>query len=287
MADRQENIPVYREFVVAVTANGERVLNYTAEKIVIVELSGALTMAINDATESVVRAGIAYSMPDGIKFNRIRFRETAGGAASVTVALADGNIDDNRASFAGNQSVQNASIPNDELQVKTKAGTSLDVDLLAADAGLVALAAAINANIDVEIQAQTASLNTNIDAVELDVEALLASNSLRARYTPLGGSFFSSVGNSDTEADVVSSGGNANGILIKVACCAKRSGAFNSFFSAGTNQPFVGSIGYTTGPATNMWERCNNIFIPAGVALRYRGNGTGADVSAYCWYQVL
>lgn len=248
-------VPVYKEFPIALAANGDYTLFVTGNVMNIIDLSGSLKISINDGPESTARAGIGYTMPEGKVFNRIRFREFAAGAATITIATALGQIQDNRASFAGNQSVQNASIPNDELQVKTKGGTTLATALASGDPGIAAA-----------------------------IAALQASNSLRERYTSLASATYRRGVNEAAETTIVTGGANVNGILVKLAKCYKEGAANDCYFAAGAGNVFCGfQIGATTSITQVDTER--NIFIPAGVALISKATST-TNYNAI-WYQVL
>ena len=131
MAVRQENVPVYIERTVTLVADQIIDFNVTCERVNILEVTGDVDIRINDGNISTCRGGIGFSVPGGLRITRVTFVETASAGASVTFAFSNGDIQDNRASFSGDQTVKNAASPNHSLQV----------DMIAADPGLVALAA--------------------------------------------------------------------------------------------------------------------------------------------------
>lgn len=281
MAVRQRSIPVYKETPITLAANGTFTLFRTCDLVAIIELVGTLEMSINDAEFSTIRGGIIFTMPnalegeDVMKITKLTFRETASAPANLVIATADGNVQDNRASFAGNLPVVNAAAPNESVQV----------DLIAADPGLVALAASINANIDVEVQAQTASINSNIDTeLAAVITALQASNSLRNRYTSLASATQVDHSNTGGEIDVVSAAANTNGILVKIASCHTHDDDLVCYYSAGTGNPFVGlGLALSGGVQPTVYD-IRDVHIPAGTALRVN---SAANTSAFIWYQVL
>lgn len=241
-------IPTYREYNITLAANGFHDLQTVGNAVNVIALSGAARIRINDGTPADARAGIGYKMPGMSAFNRIRVEESAGGAAVVTLGIAYGDIQDNRASFAGNQSVQNASIPNDELQVKTKVGTTLATALAAADPGLAAL-----------------------------IAALQASTSLRTRLTSVSGTKLEVVGVGAGPITLVASGANLNGVildLVNVSC--------------GGSDEFFLSVGGTNiwGVPQNIVLDLRDIFVPAGLAIAY-GSSVGTVNFARFTYRVL
>lgn len=266
-------IPYYREYVIPLAAGAAYDLAKIGNAINVIELTGAVSLSINDGDATPARAGIGYELPIGAVFNRIRVQETAGGAASVTLGIAYGRIQDNRASFAGNQSVQNAAVPNDELQVKTKLGTILQAALAAADPGLVALKSglATDANIDTEIQAQTAAL----------IAALQASESLRMPFVNLAGySYANQTGTGGSPQTVVSGAANVNGILLARASVTTNQGGKVCIGAA--DNILLGNDVSVTASFTDLPQA---LFIPSGQQLRLICDS--ASDQAYVWYKVL
>lgn len=249
MAILQDDTPVYRETLIALGPNGIYRLNRTFDTFVIIDLVGNIEISINDAEFTVCRAGVGYTMPGGKKITSLVVRETAGSTANVNIATADGAIQDNRASFAGNLAVVNAAAPNQILHV----------DLAATDPGLLALAAAIIAN-------------QNNDADK------------RAHLTTLAGATFATAAVNAAEQTIVASGTNVNGIIVRRAWTVRGASDKPAYFGAGAGQPFVGWA--TTNNVNQSVDSCENIFIPPGVALV---SHTGNDARSIChiWYEVL
>ena len=173
--------PTYKEVLITFAANDIYTLNNVGNVLAILDVSGSFKLSIDEQTESDMRAGITFKMPAGKQFRKVRFRETAGAVGNITIAVADGEIYDARANITGNTPVINAPAPNQSLQV----------DMIAADPGLVALANTL-------------------------VTALQASQSLGARYADLSGATYSSVTGSaeDTYTTLVTAGANTGGVLI-------------------------------------------------------------------------
>lgn len=259
-------IPYYREVIIPLAANGDYTLNAVGDAVNVIDLTGACSIAINDGNATPARAGIGYKLPAGALFNRIRVKETAGGAASVTLGVAYGEIQDNRASFAGDQTVKNAAVPNDELFVKTKVGTTLAAALAAADPGLAALASSIKGS------------NTLTD-LKTSIDALLASTGLRARYIDLTGASFAIQSGTGTNT-VVTAGTNTNGILLLLA---------STFSTNGGNRVAIGSGPFTVlgtqGATAFSANQPHPVFISAGLQLQLIGDS--ASDESWCWYKVL
>ena len=275
MAQALVRAPAYSEYTISLAANETLRFNKTMTGVNIIDLSGDVTLSINDDTPSVIRAGIGFKMPPDpdnplaiIPITSLTFQETAGATATLIIATTSGNIQDNRASFAGNQSVQNASAPNNELavktltatelQVQTKSGTVLDVALDAADAGL----------------AQTV---TDL------VAALQASSALRERWTDLQGASCHNETGSASETQIVSSGANTNGIIVKWAFGVAKNFSNNCYLAAGSNK-ILGWASAGSGSILQSVGDIKNVRIPAGVALNVRADSTA---EMHVWYEVL
>jgi len=247
MAERQENYSTYFETALAFTANAEYTLNRTCDRFNIIEYVGAIEVSINDGPFSVCRGGIGYQMPPGGVIHKLKFRETAGSTANIIVATAFGEIDDNRASFAGNLPVVNAALPND----------SLRVDLIAADPGLVALANAITS-------------------------ALQASADLRSRLTPMV--TYAEAEGALTITELVSAAANTNGVIIH-RCRTEintTSGTREVYLVMGAGDDLL--CGVKNGPGGVGTDVANNLFIPSGNRVRYLSS-TACNI--YIWYEVL
>lgn len=119
----------YNEHDLSFTANQNQVHNEVGDQIIFLGGSGAFTFKVDGGVSNEVRAGISFKMPEGQTFKRITFNETAGASGNILFAIASGNIVDARSVISGETPVQNAASPNDELQVKTKSGTVLDVNV--------------------------------------------------------------------------------------------------------------------------------------------------------------
>jgi hypothetical protein len=269
-------IPTYKEFSIVLAANQTRVLNVFGTTLTILGQSGVGEIRIDDGSPSNIRAGITFKMPASIddqgrivqeRFSRVTFTETAGAGFNMTLAIADGDIYDARSVISGDTPVLNAAAPNDSLQV----------DLLAADPGLVALAAALGGNLATAISNQTAAINA----------ALQASNSLRSRLTSLASTSYSRRNNEATEQTIVASGTNVNGIIVRHAHIAIEAVlAQYAYFGIndGATKIFLGRD--ENGAAVDGFPSIRDLFIPAGVNLVSRISGTG-DAIGYIWYQVL
>lgn len=264
MAIRQDDTPTYREIDIALGANGQYRLNRTCENVAIINMTGEVELSINDAEFSVVRGGIIYKMPNDRKITSMVFRERLGATATITVATGDGTIQDNRASFAGNLPVVNAASPNNSLQV----------DLIAADPGLVALATAINNQIAAQVAAQTAAL-----------EAALSTQSDTIDWVDLTSATYYRLYNQATIQTVVSSGANTSGIIVLSAwVCGDLGDAVWAGINDGSDKLFVGRDGSGT-DTTKVLDRVEKYFIPPGVALRAVAANTEGLLQM--WYRVL
>jgi hypothetical protein len=236
------DVPRYNVTQVTLAANGIYTLNQTFDMIAILELSGSAVLSFNDQTESDCDAGIQFRAPLGGRFSRVSFRETAGAACNIRVLTAFGNVSDSRSNISGNLSVQNAASPND----------SLEVNLLAADAGLVALANAI-------------------------IAAHREDTLLRARLTTLAGATYSRTSDTGSQ-EIVSAAANTAGVIIRRAVC--HSDALEAHLSIGGNV----LLGADGDDATGHYE-LENYFVPAGVAIAAVAESSTDFVDI--WYEVL
>ena len=250
-------VPAYEELAISLAANESRSFAKTFTGLNIIELSGDVTMSINDNTPTVIRAGIGFRMPriveEGgvIPVTAIRFSETGGAPANLIIAMTMGDIQDNRASFAGNQSVQNASAPNDELQVKTKAGTRLEVNLDAADPAIAAL-----------------------------ITALQASPDLRRRWNDFSGATLHSETASSADNVLVTAIANTNGILIhhlNSVCTNFNANCYAKFGST----IFYGKASGGSGSVLAALGIIENLFLPAGSLFSVRADTTSYLNVAY------
>ena len=257
MAQRQENVPVYIERTLVLGANAIHTFNVTCDRVNLIEVSGALSIAINEGDESTCRGGIGFGAPGGLKITRLTFKETAGAAANVTFAISNGEIQDNRASFAGDVSIKNAAAPNDSVQV----------DLLAADPGLVALAAAI----------------ANGTTLANLLAGLREDTLLRAPLTTLDGASYAYDGTGGSETTIVAAGANTSGIIIRMAQIYKDNSGLPAYIKAGGNI-ICGSDGGGGTTRVGNFDRISNVFIPAGNALVIRCDTQG---TGFVWYEVL
>ena len=234
-----EKFPSYQTLSVTLGANGIYTVNQTFDSFAVLESSGSMKMSLNEQSESDFDAGIQMRAPANKAFTSMRLRETAGAAANFRLLLSFGDVRDSRANISGNVSVQNAAAPND----------SLLVDMAAADAGLVALAASLNTAADADFSAL--------------ITALQASNALRNRYTSLDGASYASYTGSSS-ADIVAAGTNTNGILVKLARVGSSDGQV-------TRLNFNGNTicGYEKDNGSNIWAEIRDVYLPSGSALAY------------------
>jgi hypothetical protein len=246
MAIRQDDTPVYRELSFSLAAGEIYRLNRTFEGLCFLDLSGSVEMSLNDSEFTAIRGGITYKMPAGKKITSVVFREASGSAgANVTIATADGDIEDNRASFAGNLAVVNAPSPNQ----------SIEVDTLATDPGLVALAAAI-------------------------IAAMREDTLLRAPITTLAGATYSRTSDTGgTPVEIISAATNANGVIIRLAVCKSEDGGA-AWLTAGGNLICGNNLNDDI-----LRSEIRNVFIPAGLAIVAEGDTSGEFTDV--WYEVL
>lgn len=267
MAVRQQSIPVYKETPLTLLASGTLTLHRTCDNVAFIELSGAIEMSINDADFSTVRGGIIYKMPPEQKITKMTFREITGlSGANFTIATADGDIQDNRASFAGNLPVINAAAPNDSLQV----------DMLAADPGLVALAAALRGAGAVTLEDLRTQLRNNA--------ATIAAFS-RAPAIDLSGHSSHSAAGAGTQT-VVTAAANTNGILLSLAVIGSTwNGASSGYRMTGAGTWIVGGPGSSTSITGRQWL-AHPVIIPAGQDFISETGGSGVSITA-SHYKVL
>mgnify|MGYP003645869547 CR=1 FL=1 len=124
------NSPSFRTVRLTLDANGEQAYNTSGNVIAVISADGAFEMSFGDDSFFETEAGLGYAPDDGTglaqTFRTLRFRDTSGLSNEVRVQIGTGRISDNRAVF-GNSELPVKTNPATELQVKTKAGTSLSV----------------------------------------------------------------------------------------------------------------------------------------------------------------
>lgn len=253
----QPTAPVYRELSYVLTPNQVINLNFVGDTIQFIEVSGTLDIRIDDSEASLVRQGVGYRMPENplvpgqrLQFSRLQVIETGGEAATLTIAIAKGDIRDTRFSTTADTPIKNAAAPNE----------SILANLLATDAGLVALAAAINGG-------------------------LQADNALRPRWTDLTGAshhqqFF--VGTTT----LVTAAANVNGVLILSANFAAKEPSAGGYVGESSSKIVCGTYNGTAATGTSLAVmHVKNILFPAGLDLKcgLAGNNGVVDV----WYKVL
>ncbi len=247
-------IPAYKEVLFSLAANASYTLNRVGDVVAFLSVSGGpYVMQIDDGEESDVRAGITYKMPPGSNFRRLVFRDTGGVGGDIRIAIARGSITDARSTITGSFPVQNAEPPDN----------ILDVQLAAADAGLVALYA------DLATDLAAIIANQNDDAAK------------RAALNTFSGATYRT--NSGIEdAEVVSAAANTSGIIIRRAWIIQKGGTpIETNIKAGGN-----IICGTKSVDLAYWDAIEKYFIPAGVNLSSKT--THATTSfTFLWYEVL
>ena len=272
MAVRQENVPIYVERAVTLVADQIIDFNVTCEKVTILEVTGDVDIRVNDGDVSTCRGGISFAVPPGLRITRVTFIETASASASVTFAFSNGDIQDNRASFAGDQTVKNAASPNHSLQV----------DMIAADPGLVALASSITGSgtprtIE-DLYNYFTLLYARIYVLVYDDEVL------RSRLTTFDGSSHHYETGSSAETTIVASGTNTAGIIVRHACCSRYGNGDRCYLSTGAGNVIIGNKTAPGSTANPTVIATRDILIPSGVALTCRAdNNSEVNVT----YEVL
>lgn len=90
-------LPVYVEYPVSIPANSRVELAVRGRSWEIIDLSGSSVQIQTDTSEaSTCRKGIGVSLPHGEFFTRLTFINNGGAAATVTVAISEGDIKDQR-----------------------------------------------------------------------------------------------------------------------------------------------------------------------------------------------
>ncbi len=115
--------------------------DFTADFIMNLTASGDLSIRIGDGDKSRFNDGDKYrlSNEDG-SFKQVTLINETGSDVNVTIALGVGDVD-TATVISGAIKVRNDDSPNDELQIKTKSGTTLKVDDDATQAALASLLA--------------------------------------------------------------------------------------------------------------------------------------------------
>jgi len=190
------------------------------------------------------------------QFEKVRVLNDTGSDLTFQLEIGDGEISTNNTASSGETAVRTN--PDTEVQIQTKAGTTLKVDDDATQTAISALETAL----------------TNLLKNDQDK---------RSGLTTFEGA--SSAEYNNSSGTVVSSGANTSGVIIRYAHVSHH----------GNNQDFahikVGGkilIGRDAGTAPsngNIEHSIKDVFIPAGVAITADSQSVGAW--ATIWYEVL
>jgi hypothetical protein len=202
--------PTYRERTLIFNADETIQYPLVGDFITFLTVSGSLQMSIDEGPVSDIRQGITFKMPEGEHFEMLRFSEIAGAAANVLFVVSRGVVFDSRASISGNVSVQNAASPNDELQVETKAGTTLTVVQSSNDDGRKGWADLSGATIGILQNSTTATTlvtaGANTSGIRLFYAAYQGSNGQVGNYLTIGGTPI--IGNDHASGQIYTSNPN-------------------------------------------------------------------------------
>lgn len=191
-----------------------------------------------------------FTLNESDEFKFLSIINNSGGSLTFQLDIGFGKVRTNNVSINGTQKIQNANSPNDELQIKTKAGTELVID-------------------DAEI---ITAIQDEIDGLK---SLLQNDQNKRAALNTLAGASFASVTNSTTE--VVSAAANTSGVVI-------RRGFTEGGSSSGAASIEVDGNRLVRSNGISGRDTVENYFVPAGNNIEI---DAGASAVTYIWYEVL
>ena len=190
-----------------------------------------------------------FRLSENDTFNLVEIVNDSGNSLTFQLEIGFGGVESDDVSITGAVSVKNDAT-DDELQVVTKAGTTLKVD-------------------DDATQTAVSALQTAI------TDLLQNADDLRAPVTDLTGASYASANNSTNE--FVSAASNVNGVMIRTLSLSGASNG-NAQFTVG------GDVVYrVAGGASSAHQK--NIKVPAGLACEISSNAVGW--TALVSYEVL
>tara|TARA_R110002124_G_scaffold14054_6_gene63244 strand:+ start:1290 stop:2099 length:810 start_codon:yes stop_codon:yes gene_type:complete len=198
------------------------------------------------------------------RFSRIEIVNDSGNALTYQLEIGDANIESFDVAINNDIFIRNASLPNDQLQIKTKAGTVLDVD-------------------DANTQTAIAALKTSNEGKQDALAALLQHDkNLRAPLLTLAGASFAAQRTTGTN-NVVTAIANTDGIIIRRAdLSVYTNGSFAEVRVGGNPLLILG------GATANVCNWIENVFVPAGLALDLVLTNASTNYGgAQVWYEVL
>lgn len=250
----KDKIPAYREYSIPFVANEVVEFAAVGDVLAFLDVNGAFDVSIDETEASDVRASVTFEMPEGERFQKLRFRETAGATGNIKFLVARGTVRDNRSSVSGDLSVQNAAAPADELQVTTKVGSL-------------------------------------VQSRDQQLYDLLAAGSPAAVTSLDGASYSENTTNEAAPVTLVTAAANVSGISILLYEWYYQHASHASFLAhdnaAGTDLKYLsGTTGALTGANVYKEGQLRDVFIPARRSLVVQAVDT-RYTKRILWYKVL
>lgn len=102
MVDRVHTPTFYLEYPVTVGAGESVTIAQRGRNVRVLDISGSnVTIQVDNSEPSTCRKGIGIILPDGDYFQEVRLTNGSGSGASVTLAIAIGEIQDSRLTLTG------------------------------------------------------------------------------------------------------------------------------------------------------------------------------------------
>ncbi|WP_303674710.1 hypothetical protein [Vampirovibrio chlorellavorus] len=117
----------YLEYTGTLTANQIQKVPLAGKSLAILSLSGSLKLQVDSNETTNIRAGMTFKLPDG--FEELFFQETAGAAASFTIAVSEGDIFDNRLTVSSTLNTKSGDTLNNPAAVSVGTGATAIVAL--------------------------------------------------------------------------------------------------------------------------------------------------------------
>lgn len=203
-------------------------------------------LLLDDDVENIAQQDNVFKMTEGDSFKKVTVVNDTGAPLTFQLEIGRGEVTSNAFSISDGVGVRNDAYPNDELQIKTKAGTQL----LTYDA------------------IQDAYMSVITKAMR---ESSGYQDYFKKPKTPVGGSKFSLFSTAGVQT-IISPAANVNGAIIRTLNCNITSGGnIASIFAdtaapSGWNDATKACIYNVFGSSVHGYV-VSDIYLPAGVGL--------------------
>jgi hypothetical protein len=224
-------------------------INVTGNFINVKTADQPFIIVLDGTNELQAAANRRFKLTEQDTFKKLDIVNNSGSPLTFQLEVGFGSIESDDVTIVGGVKVRNDDSPNDELQIKTKAGTELSID--------------------------SADIETKLDSV---IAMLQDADDQRTPITDLEDCSYH--GSAGTTTTIVTSGTNTNGVILRHVDVGVRGGQ-DGHIKVGSNYIFrmdpLGSEG-------NM-RFLRDIKIPAGVAVEVSTSSSLGTIDV--WYNVL